>query len=76
MNIPEKSSSDNGRNKSKSKNKGALALAFGVGVLTGAAGSELASLIITKDYCCVGQSLASCKCRYECRKGETDRGDC
>lgn len=70
MNMQEKSANGNGSN----KKVGALALVFGAGVLTGAGVSEL--LQITKDYCCVGQSLTNCKCRYECRTGETDRGDC
>lgn len=68
MNMPEKKGIGNGN-----KNKRALAMAFGVGLLTGAGGSEVASLIITKDYCCVGDS---CKCRWECRNNETNRGGC
>lgn len=65
---------NSGHGNSNSKKMGGLALVFGAGVLTGAGISEL--LTITKDYCCVGQSLTNCKCRYECRDGENDRGDC
>jgi hypothetical protein len=74
MNVLEKSSGGNGRN--KSKNKGALALAFGLGFVIGGAVGALFALNIDKEWCCVGQSLTDCYCRYECLSGEKDRGDC
>jgi len=69
MNMQDKSGNNNKRNR-------ALALAFGAGVLVGAGGSEVASLTITKDWCCVGESTTNCKCRWNCRENETDKGNC